>query len=77
MLFDVGRNAKYGPGFQLAASGTWTMEFSSNGKEMEIAIYYSGFKVWGLRDLVSRLIRGLIWVSIWLVGVINVLTKSP
>ena len=53
------------------------MECSNSGKETEIAIYYSGFKVWGLGDLVNRLLRGLIWVSIWLMGVINVLTKSP
>ena len=28
-------------------------------------------------DLVSRLIRGIIRVIIWVIGVINLLTKSP
>ena len=29
------------------------------------------------RDLVSTLIKGIIGVIIWLIGVINLLTKSP
>ena len=28
-------------------------------------------------DLISRLIMGIIWVIKWLIGVINLLTKSP
>ena len=31
----------------------------------------------GQGDLVSRLIMGLIRVSIWVIGIINLLTKSP
>ena len=31
----------------------------------------------GQGDLLSRLIRGIIGVTIWVIGVINLLTKSP
>ena len=31
----------------------------------------------GQGDLVSRLIKGIIGVTIWVIGVINLLTKSP
>ena len=31
----------------------------------------------GQRDLASRLITGIIRVTIWVIGVINLLTKSP
>ena len=31
----------------------------------------------GQGDLVSRLIMGIIRVTIWVIGVINLLTKSP
>ena len=31
----------------------------------------------GQGDLVSRLIMGIIGVTIWVIGVINLLTKSP
>ena len=31
----------------------------------------------GHGDLVSRLIMGIIGVTIWVIGVINLLTKSP
>ena len=31
----------------------------------------------GSGDLVSRLIMGIIGVTIWIIGVINLLTKSP
>ena len=31
----------------------------------------------GSGDLVSRLIMGIIVVTIWVIGVINLLTKSP
>ena len=31
----------------------------------------------GRGDLVSRLIMGIIRVTIWVIGVINLLTKSP
>ena len=31
----------------------------------------------GHGDLVSRLIRGITRVTIWVIGVINLLTKSP
>ena len=31
----------------------------------------------GQGDLVSRLIRGITGVTIWVIGVINLLTKSP
>ena len=31
----------------------------------------------GHGDLVSRLVMGIIGVIIWLIGVINLLTKSP
>ena len=31
----------------------------------------------GQGDLVSRLIRGIIRVALWVIGVINLLTKSP
>ena len=31
----------------------------------------------GQGDLVSRLILGIIGVTIWLIGVISILTKSP
>ena len=31
----------------------------------------------GQGDFVSRLIRGIIGVTIWVIGVINLLTKSP
>ena len=38
-------------------------------------------KIWALLggsgDLVSRLIMGIIGVTIWVIGVINLLTKSP
>ena len=41
-------------------------------------------KVWGIRgllggsgDLVSRLIMGINRVTIWVIGVINLLIKSP
>ena len=54
-------------------------------KKMETTIYYLGF-IWGLGfwvyfkghgDLVSRLIVGIVGVIIWLIGVINLFTKSP
>ena len=31
----------------------------------------------GQGDLISRLIMGIIRVTIWVIGVINLLTKSP
>ena len=31
----------------------------------------------GREDLVSRLMMGISWVIIWLIEVINLLTKSP
>ena len=31
----------------------------------------------GQGDLVTRLIMGIIGVTIWVIGVINLLTKSP
>ena len=31
----------------------------------------------GQGDLVSRLIKGIIGVTIWLIGVISIFTKSP
>ena len=31
----------------------------------------------GQGDLISRLIMGIIGVTIWVIGVINLLTKSP
>ena len=39
------------------------------------------YLAWGLLggsgDLVSRLIRGIVRVTMWVIGVINLLTKSP
>ena len=32
---------------------------------------------WRVRDLVSRLIQGVTGVTIWVIGAINLLTKSP
>ena len=37
----------------------------------------SGRYLEGQGDLVSRLIMGIIRVTIWVIGVINLLTKSP
>ena len=37
----------------------------------------SGLRVQGLGDLVSRLIMGIIRITIWVIGVINLLIKSP
>ena len=36
-----------------------------------------GLYLEGQGDLVSRLIMGIIGVTIWLIGVISILTKSP
>ena len=38
---------------------------------------YCGYYLEGQGDLVSRLIMGLHRVTIWVIGVINLLIKSP
>ena len=43
-------------------------------KKMETTIL---LRVQGQGDLVTRLISMIIWVTIWVIGVTNLLTKSP
>ena len=40
---------------------------------------YTGLRAYleGQGDLVTRLIMGIIGVTVWVLGVINLLTKSP
>ena len=44
-------------------------------KKMETTISDLGFRVWG--DLVRRLRVGISGLTIWVIGVLNLLTNSP
>ena len=46
-------------------------------KELHLSYYIGETILGGHGDLVSRSIIGILWVTIWVIAVIILLTKSP
>ena len=46
-------------------------------KKTESTIYFLGFSFRFRGTYLSKLIMGICWVIIWVIGVMNLLTKSP
>ena len=46
-------------------------------KALQLQMFRTSYHLEGQGDLVSSLIMGLIGVTIWVIGVINLPTKSP
>ena len=62
----------------LNASSRWsTVKRTVRKLALDLGFRGLGIYLEGQGDLISRLIMGIIRVTIWVIGVINLLTKSP